>query len=153
MNALRRGVRNAFRNAMRSVGVVAILAVAIALAISMLIARDAVSAKINTVRASTGNTITVSPAGFGGGGFGGGGTPLSNVQITGLLKIPNVTSVQAQLAAQLSSSKTNLVSPITAGSLGGRLGGGGFGGAGAPGGRGTLVVPGGATRAHAPSNA
>ena len=41
MNALRRGARNAFRNAMRSVGVVVILGVAIALSISMLIARGA----------------------------------------------------------------------------------------------------------------
>ena len=42
---------------MRSVGVVVILAVAIALSISMLIAREAVNAKINSVSASTGNTI------------------------------------------------------------------------------------------------
>ena len=48
MNALRRGVKNTFRNAIRSVGVILILAVAIALAISMLIARDAVTKKIET---------------------------------------------------------------------------------------------------------
>jgi len=156
MNALRRGVRNAFRNAMRSVGVVVILAVAIALSISMLIARDAVTAKINTVRASTGNTISVSPAGFGGGAFGGGGNPLTNAQITGLLKIANVTSVQAQLAARLSSTQTNLVSPITAGSLGGRFGGGfgggGFG-AGASGSTGTFVIPVRVIGTNAPGNA
>src|ERR1035437_1290389 len=110
MNALRRGVRNAFRNAMRSVGVVVILAVAIALSISMLIARDAVSAKINSVRSSTGNTISVSPAGFFGGS--GGGTPLTTAQVTSLLNIANVTAVQAQLAERLSSTQTNLVPPI-----------------------------------------
>ena len=157
MNALRRGVRNAFRNAMRSVGVVVILAVAIALSISMLIARDAVSAKINTVRASTGNTISVSPAGFGGGGFGGGGNPLSNAQITGLLKVPHVTSVQAQLAERLSSTQTTLVSPISAGSLGGRFGGGGGGGGGfgggATGSAGTFVVPVRVIGTNAPGNA
>lgn len=120
MSALRRGVRNAFRNAMRSVGVVVILGVAIALSISMLIARDAVSAKIAAVRSSTGNTITVSPAGFFGGQ--GGGTPLSNAQITGLLTIANVTAVQASLSERLSSTQTNLSSPTTAGSLGQRFG-------------------------------
>jgi putative ABC transport system permease protein len=137
MNALRRGVRNAFRNAMRSVGVVVILAVAIALSISMLIARDAVSAKINTVRASTGNTITVAPAGFFGGQ--GGGTPLTTAQITSLLAIANVTAVQAQLSERLSSTQTNLTSPTTAGSLGRQFGG--FGGAGASGSTGTFSVP------------
>ncbi len=116
MNALRRGVRNAFRNTMRSVGVVVILAVAIALSISMVIARGAVSAKINAVRSSTGNTITVSPAGFFAGQ--GGGNPLSTAQITGLLSIPHVTAVQASLSERLSSSQTNLTSPTTAGSLG-----------------------------------
>jgi putative ABC transport system permease protein len=138
MNALRRGVRNAFRNAMRSVGVVVILAVAIALSISMLIARDAVSSKINTVRSSTGNTITVAPAGF----FGnqGGGTPLTTAQITGLLGIPNVTAVQAQLTERLTTSQTNLVTPIAAGSLGNRFGN--FGGrSGASGSTGTFSVP------------
>jgi len=120
MNALRRGVRNAFRNAMRSVGVVVILGVAIALSISMLIARGAVSAKISAVRSSTGNTITVSPAGFFGGQ--GGGNPLSTAQITSLLKVANVTAVQASLNERLSSTQTNLTSPTTAGSLGQRFG-------------------------------
>jgi putative ABC transport system permease protein len=96
--------------------VVVILAVAIALSISMLIARDAVSAKINSVRSSTGNTISVSPVGFFGGR--GGGTPLATSQITGLLSIPNVTAVQAQLSENLSSTQTNLISPTAAGSLG-----------------------------------
>ena len=84
---------------MRSVGVIAILAVAIALSISMLIARDAVSAKINSVRASTGNTITVSPKGFF--GFSGGGTPLKATKIDDLLSISNVTAVQESLSEEL----------------------------------------------------
>ena len=139
MNALRRGVRNAFRNAMRSVGVVVILAVAIALSISMLIARDAVSAKINTVRASTGNTITVSPAGFFGGQ--GGGTPLTTAEITSLLNIKDVTAVQALLTEQLTTSKTNLKTPITAGSLGRQFGGSGSFSGGFGGGTGTFTIP------------
>ena len=122
MNALRRGVKNAFRNSMRTVGVVVILAVAIALSISMLIARSAVTSKIDSVKASTGTTINVSPAGFFG-GFGG-GTPLTTAEVTKLLGLSDVTSVQAQLTEQLSSTQTSLKSPITAGSLGGRFGNG-----------------------------
>lgn len=139
MNALRRGVRNAFRNAMRSVGVVVILTVAIALSISMLIARDAVNAKISSVRSSTGNTISVSPAGFF--GFTGGGKALTTAQITGLLSIPNVTAVQAQLTERLTTSQTNLVTPIAAGSLGTRFGNFGGGTGGTSGGTTTFSVP------------
>jgi putative ABC transport system permease protein len=127
VNSLRRGVRNAFRNSMRSVGVVIILAVAIALSISMLIARDAVTTKINSVRASTGNTITVSPKGFF--GFSGGGTPLTTAEVNDLLNLKNVTSVQESLSEELQSSQTSLKSPTPSGTLGGRFGnfGGGSG--------------------------
>jgi len=128
VNAVRRGIRNTFRNSVRTVGVVVILAVAIALSISMLIARDAVTNKINTVRALTGNTITVSPKGFF--GFSGGGTPLKESVITGLLSIPNVTAVQESLSEELTSTKTSLKSPTPAGSLGGQFG---FGSSGASG--------------------
>jgi len=122
VNAIRRGVRNAFRNIMRSVGVVIILGVAIALSISMLIARDAVSSKINSVRASTGTSITVSPKGFF--GFQGGGTPLTNKEIEGIVALPHVRAVQASLSQRLSSSQTNLTSPTPPGFLGQQFGGG-----------------------------
>ena len=133
MNALRRGVRNAFRNAMRSVGVVVILAVAIALSISMLIARDAVTAKINSVRSTTGTTVTVSPAGFF--GFSGGGTPLEQTKGDALLNLPNVVALQESLSEELSTSQTSLKTPTPTGFLGQRFGQGsssgsssGFGG-------------------------
>jgi putative ABC transport system permease protein len=113
---------------MRTVGVVVILAVAIALSISMLIARDAVTNKINSVRASTGNTITVSPKGFF--GFNGGGTPLKESTVTGLLSIPNVTAVQESLNEELTSAKTSLKSPTPAGFLGGQFGFGSSSGGG-----------------------
>lgn len=109
---------------MRSIGVVVILAVAIALSISMLIARDAVNTKINSVKASTGTTITVSPKGFF--GFNGGGTPLTTKEINGLLDLKNVTAVQESLSEELSSKDTSLTSPTPAGSLGQQFGG--FGG-------------------------
>ena len=119
---------------MRSVGVVVILAVAIALSISMLIARDAVTSKINSVRASTGNTITVSPKGFF--GFSGGGTPLSETKINALLDLSNVTAVQESLSEDLSSSTSSLKSPTPTGQLGQQFGSSGsssssgFGGSG-----------------------
>jgi putative ABC transport system permease protein len=105
---------------MRSIGVVVILAVAIALSISMLIARDAVTSKINSVRSSTGNTITVSPKGFF--GFSGGGTPLTTAEVNDLLDLKNVTSVQESLSEELQSSQTSLKSPTPTGTLGGRFG-------------------------------
>jgi putative ABC transport system permease protein len=105
---------------MRSVGVIVILAVAITLSISMLIARDAVNTKINSVRASTGNTITVAPKGFF--GFNGGGTPLKQTSVDALLNLSNVTSVQESLSEELSTSNSSLKSPTPAGSLGQRFG-------------------------------
>jgi putative ABC transport system permease protein len=148
VNAVRRGIRNAFRNSMRTVGVVVILAVAIALSISMLIARDAVTNKINTVKASTGTTVSVSPKGFF--GFNGGGTPLSMTTIDALLNLPNVTAVQESFSEELSSSKTSLTSPTPAGQLGSQFGnGGGFGASGST----TFVIPVRVIGTNSPGNA
>jgi putative ABC transport system permease protein len=104
---------------MRSIGVVVILAVAITLSISMLIARDAVNSKIASVRASSGNTVTVAPKGFF--GFNGGGTPLSQTSVDALINLPHVTALQESLSEQLTSSTTNLKSPTVVGSLGTRF--------------------------------
>jgi putative ABC transport system permease protein len=125
---------------MRSIGVVVILAVAIALSISMLIARDAVNTKINSVKASTGTTITVSPKGFF--GFNGGGTPLTTKEINGLLDLKNVTAVQESLSEELSSKDTSLTSPTPAGSLGQQFGGfGGGSSGGSSSGTTTFTIP------------
>ena len=105
---------------MRSIGVVVILAVAITLSISMLIARDAVNSKIDSVRASSGNTITVAPKGFF--GFNGGGTPLTQTKVDALISLPHVTALQESLSEELTSSDTTLTSPTNAGSLGSRFG-------------------------------
>ncbi len=88
---------------MRSIGVVFILAVAIALSISMLIARDAVTSKINSVRASTGNTISVSPKGYF--GFSGGGTALTTTEVNGLLDLKNVTASRSHSAKSWSQPR------------------------------------------------
>ena len=142
---------------MRSIGVVVILAVAIALSISMLIARDAVTTKINSVRASTGNTITVSPKGFF--GFSGGGTPLTTAEVNDLLDLKNVTSVQESLSEELQRSQTSLKSPTPSGSLGGRFGnvGGGSsastGSSGSGSGGATFTIPVRVIGTNSPGNA
>jgi putative ABC transport system permease protein len=87
----------------------------------MLIARDAVTSKIASVRSTTGTSITVSPAGFF--GFQGGGTPLTNSQVDKLVSLPHVASVQAALSERLSSSETSLTSPTPTGFLGQQFGG------------------------------
>ncbi len=136
MNAILRGVRNTFRNGVRAVGIIVILGVVIALSVSMLIARQAVSAKISSVRASTGNTIVISPRGFFGGQ--GGGTPLTDTQVNSLLSVPHVVAVQESLNQRLTTgTDTSLTSPITPGTLGQEFGGGGGGGGGFGGGNGT----------------
>jgi putative ABC transport system permease protein len=124
MGSIKRGVRNTFRNTIRTVAVVTILAVAIALSISMLIARGAVSAKIASVRDSTGTTITVSPKGFF--GFQGGGSPLSASTVTSLLSLPHVAALQETLNQELSSANTSLIAATPTGQLGQQFGGGAF---------------------------
>jgi len=119
MNFISRGIRNAFRNTIRTISIVIILGLSIGLSLTMLIAHQAVGDKITSVKASVGNTVSVSPAGVR--GFEGGGNPLTQTQITPIEKLPNVVSVTQTLSDRLTSSDTNLQSSITAGSLGQRF--------------------------------
>lgn len=59
MNPYTRGVRNAFRNVVRTGSIVVILSISVGLIIAMLAARQAVQTKIDTVKSSVGNTISV----------------------------------------------------------------------------------------------
>jgi len=121
VNIITRGVRNTFRNGIRAFGVIVILGLSIGLALSMLIARQAVDQKIESVKSSIGNTISVSPAGAR--GFDGGGEPLSADQISKITKTSHVTSVVSTLSDRLTTGDTtNLESAIEAGSLGKRFG-------------------------------
>jgi putative ABC transport system permease protein len=151
MAVVRRGVKNAFRNLIRSVSVVAILALAISLAVIMLLSRKAVEGRIEQVKGEVGTTITVTPAGSR--GFAGGGEPLTAQQISTMGSTPHVQSVTQTLtdqvrtegttsfgrggATQSSNATTNLTSSIDAGSLGRRFGGGGADGDGSTAGGGT----------------
>jgi putative ABC transport system permease protein len=141
MGTLRRGTKNAFRNTIRTVSIVLILGISFGLALVMILAHQAVAQRITAVSASSGNTISVTPAGFGGLGFGG-GNPLSTSALTTIKSTPHVVSVAEAITGRLtnaasSSSQggffggptnpnatTTLTSPISPGSLGRTFGGG-----------------------------
>jgi putative ABC transport system permease protein len=106
----------------RTGAIVLILGLSIGLVIAMLAARQAVDNKIETVKSSVGNTISVSPAGVR--GLEGGGTALTNDEITKVTKVAHVTSVTRTLSDRLTTDDTtNLKSGIDAGSLGERRAG------------------------------
>lgn len=118
MNPVNRGIRNAFRNTIRTFSIVIILGISVGLSLSMLVARQAVQDKITTVKSSIGNTIAVSPAGIR--GFEGGGEALTSTELASVSKITNVSSVTETLSDRLTSTNTSLQSSIEAGSFGNR---------------------------------
>lgn len=93
MSVVIRGVKNAFRNWLRTLAVVLILAIGIGLSLSMLVANEAVTAKINDLKSQVGNTLIVHPAGGRGGE--GGGEPLTDAQIETISKLAHVSNVTA----------------------------------------------------------
>ncbi len=119
MEVIKRGIKNAFRNSIRTVSIVFILGLSIGLTLTMLIARNAVDEKIASVKTSIGNTITISPAGVR--GFEGGGEPLTSAQIDKVNEIKNVTGTIQSLNNRLTTDNSSLVSAIDAGSLGQRF--------------------------------
>ncbi len=118
MSFVVRGAKNAFRNGLRTASLVIILALSTGLALTMLLAHQAVNAKIASVKGSIGNTINVTPAGSR--GFSGGGNPLTQSQVDEIKTLPHVASVSYSLTDQLTTSNSSLTSAITAGSLGQR---------------------------------
>ena len=143
MSTVARGVKNAYRNTVRTVSIVLILAISFALALVMLLSVQAVNTRTASVSAAVGTTITVTPAGSQ--GFNGGGNPLTTADITKISSTKNVVSVASSVSDRLSNSsstspfggsatggKTNLKSSISPGSLGRRFGGGNGANGGAP---------------------
>jgi putative ABC transport system permease protein len=102
VSVLARSVGNAFRNKVRTAAVVAVLAVAIGLALAMLVANQAVGAKVQELNASVGTVLTVNPAG--GQGFEGGGEPLTAEQATVAAAVPDVSSVVGTKALRLNNA-------------------------------------------------
>src|SRR5579862_1819229 len=115
MNTISRGIRNAFRNLIRTFSIVIILGLSVGLALAMLVAHQAVGQKITSVKGSIGNTVSISPAGVR--GFAGGGNPLTQTQLANVATLPHVTSVQESLVDRLTTTDSNLVSAVSAGQL------------------------------------
>ena len=116
--SITRGLKNTLRNPVRSIAVVVILALSIGLVLTMLLARQAIMAKISSVKTNISSAITVSPAGIRGGE--GGGEPLTADQIKTIKTTANVDSVALSLTDRLNSTDTNLQAAISAGSFGNR---------------------------------
>lgn len=144
MGALRRGLRNAFRNMTRTVSIVLIVAITFALALVMMVSHQAASSRVQSVSNALGTTVDISPAGFFGPG-GGSGNPLSAADVSKVADTLHVTAVSSSVSDRLSNPNvqsgfsrlgsggtTSLVSPITFGSLGRRFSGGGPGGGSGP---------------------
>jgi putative ABC transport system permease protein len=120
MSVIVRGTKNALRNPIRSFSVVIILAISIGLTLVMLLAMRTVQSRIESVKSSIGNTITVSPAGAR--GFAGGGEPLAGSDVASIQSTEHVTSVKETLNDRLNgAADTSLVSAIDAGTLGNRF--------------------------------
>jgi putative ABC transport system permease protein len=145
MNVITRGIRNAFRNGIRTFSIVVILGLSIGLALTMVVARQAVEQKIASVKANIGNEVTISPAGAR--GFEGGGNLLTAAELAKVKTVAHVASLTESLSDRLDSTETNLQSAVAAGSIGQRAqstegggSGGGFSG-GFGGGGGTFTPP------------
>lgn len=128
MSVLARSVGNAFRNKVRTAAVVAVLAVAIGLALAMLVANQAVGAKVQELNASVGTVLTVNPAG--GQGFEGGGEPLTTDQAATAAGVPNVSAVVGTSTLRLRNAAEEAAQPAA-----GQSGPGGQTGQGGPGGQ------------------
>ncbi|MFF1253190.1 ABC transporter permease [Pseudarthrobacter sp. NPDC058329] len=132
MSVLARSVGNAFRNKVRTAAVVAVLAVAIGLALAMLVANQAVAAKVQELNASVGTVLTVNPAG--GQGFEGGGEPLTAEQAATAAAVPNVSAVVGTQSLRLRNA-TEAAAQATSGT-----GAGPGGGQGGPAGQATATL-------------
>lgn len=140
MSVVVRGAKNAFRNWLRTGAVVLILAIGIGLALSMLVAKQAVESRISDLQAQVGTTLLVNPAGSR--GMQGGGEPLTTATVDAIKSVANVTAVDATVSLSLQNQdaangqtvmmrgpsgsestpgKTNLTSSIDAGTLGQRF--------------------------------
>lgn len=131
MSVLARSVGNAFRNKVRTAAVVAVLAVAIGLALAMLVANQAVGAKVQELNASVGTVLTVNPAG--GQGFEGGGEPLTADQAATAAGVPNVSAVVGTSSLRLRNADAAAAQAAAGGT--GQAGPGGQTGQGGPGGQ------------------
>lgn len=102
MNPVSRGVRNAFRNGVRTLSIIIILGLSIGLCLTMLVANKAVSSKIASVKSSIGTTITISPAGFNPGAAA--NNALTASQLDKVKSLPHVTKLTETVSDRLSTT-------------------------------------------------
>ena len=102
MSVAGRGIRNAFRNATRTVSIVLILGLAIGLAFVMLIAHRAVGEKAATALRSVGNTVTIGPPGYSAGGQL--GKRLTRAEVAPIARLPGVTGIYESLDGSVTAS-------------------------------------------------
>jgi putative ABC transport system permease protein len=138
MSPISRGIRNAFRNGVRTASIIIILGLSIGLCLTMLVANKAVSDKIASVKSSIGTTITISPAGFNPGSQA--NNALTTSELAKVKSISHVTQLAETVTDRLSttgsthpsfggrsdssSSTTSLTSPVklnASGNGGGRV--------------------------------
>jgi putative ABC transport system permease protein len=142
MNGISRGIRNAFRNIIRTFSLVVILGLSIGLSLTMLIAHQAVSDKITSVKSAIGNTVSIAPAGFN--GFSQVNNALTTTELSKVAALPHVARLTEMVTDRLTTigsaqpsffgggtqapsntnNTTSLTSPITINTGGGGGGGG-----------------------------
>lgn len=118
MGIAKRGIVNAFRGKVRSIATVAILAITVGLALSMLLANRAVRDRVDGLRDSMNRSVTINPAGTR--GLQGGGETLDTADVDTVGEVDHVASVSTVLTSQLSTEGTDSSSipPQIAGSAG-----------------------------------
>src|ERR1017187_1733925 len=96
MTIVGRGIRNAFRNAVRTISVVVILGLAIGLSFFMLIAHHSVTDEVATTLSSIGNTVTIAPPVYSVGGQL--GKNLTTAELAPIAHLHGVTSFDEVLS-------------------------------------------------------
>jgi putative ABC transport system permease protein len=99
MATVGRGIRNAFRNAVRTISVVIILGISIGLSFVMLTAHQSVTDKVATTLSSVGNTVTIGPPGYSVGGQL--GKNLTTAELAPIAHLHGVTSIDETLTGSV----------------------------------------------------
>src|SRR5579864_4372541 len=106
MTTTGRGIRNAFRNAVRTISVIVILGLSIGLSFVMLAAHQSVTDKVATTLSSIGNTVTIGPPGYVVGGLL--GKNLTIAELAPIAYLHGVTSIDESLNGTAQTAGTTV---------------------------------------------
>ena len=95
MSVIGRGIRNAFRNATRTIAIIAILGLSIGLSFVMLIGHKTVQNKIDATLAAVGTTVNIAPAGNAAGSTS--NKYLTTAELSKVARLPHVTGLDEAL--------------------------------------------------------